>query len=175
MRLKTETGIDPVEIAVDLDGKGAKLWLRPAETFDELKAAHNASVLLAAVLDGQVALAEVKSALGQRFDEADFTNPFWREAAAQAVTLLELTQLCALRWEGVTDEVGEVIAEPKREHLALLLREPSIANKVGKAIRRKIAIEADEGNGSAASPGGEAANPPIAPDASNQTRPVPAA
>lgn len=172
MRLDPER-VTPKEIRVPLDGKGAAITVRTAETFEHMQAAQRATRLIAAIVTGEDSLRQVLSILGQDFDEtADVADEAWRETAARCITLLELVELCAISWEGILDRAGNPIAEPRREYLALLLRDPHIADRIGAAIRQRVDLEAEEGNGSAASPSGAAASLTTASNASGQERPA---
>lgn len=172
LRLKTAT--EPKTVRVDLGG-GAALFVRPATSFEHMRAAQAASDLLLGLLTGEDARREASVIFGWSYEQTDFESQAWREAAANYVIMLELTVLCAERWEGLVDEADVPIDHPGREHVAILLRDRDIMDRVAAAVKQRVMVEAAEGNGLAVSPSGEAANPTIAPTVEASAPPVAAA
>lgn len=145
----------PAEQEIELPG-GARMWVRPAEFFEHLEAEHDAVKLIAGLVTGQDAAMRASTLLGRQFRDADFTDRAWARAAEQSIMLIELGVRCITRWEGIVDDDGKP-AEPKRENVALLLRDSDIAKRLGLALRTKVNLEVAEKNVSAASPDGAAA------------------
>jgi hypothetical protein len=161
-------------------GGGAVLHLRPATSFDTERAAAAASILLAGLVEGHAAAMVVSAALGEEFQNADFTRPEWRNAASRLLVEIELAVLCCERVEGkIVDDDESVIdtAPGLTPALAsLLMRDSVIRAKISDAVEARVHTEVLEKKESERSPpGAAAAGYPTAPTAGAGTSPAAAA
>ena len=149
--------------------------MRPATVMEVERASADVVSLIQGLVIGAEAAMTASVVLGEEFRNADFTNAGWRVAAAKRLALLKLALLCCKSWSGVGDENGDPLPL-NEQNLALLLRDPRIANAVSAAIEAPVHAEVAEKNGSAASlNGAAAADEPTARNAGEQTGPAPAA
>jgi hypothetical protein len=128
-------------------GSGAVIRIRPATSFEVSQAQASATRLLIGLRAGHDAARTAAAAFGEEFEGADFDKPEWFDAAAQRIAALELVMLCHDGWSGICDDAGQEITEVSRELVALLLRDPTIAHRIARAIEAPVHEERAEGNG----------------------------
>ena len=162
--------------AVDVAlGQGASVRVRPATVMETERALAEAGLLAQGLLAGAEAAMTATAALGEEFRDADFTNMSWLIAASKRIALLKLAMQCCDSWSGIGDEDSNPLPLDEQS-MALLLRDPTIASKISRAIEAPVHAEIAEKKGSAASPNGAAVEAALtAPNAAAPASPVPAA
>src|SRR5262245_45663139 len=103
----------PATTKVPLGG-GAFLRVRSATSFEVERAAASTAILLAGLKESQQAAQAAAAALGEEFEQADFTQEDWMRAAAEQLSLLELLVLCQEGGEGepILDDQDNPVPEP---------------------------------------------------------------
>lgn len=155
-------------------GGGAFAMVRPATSVDYERARQQAGAMAAAIATTDEALALFSQVSGR--PPADVPTAEDVIASAHSLALMFLAVECITEIHGVA--VGEeVMTAPLRpDQTALLVRDVQIANALEERIFARIALEADEGNGSPPSRGGApGADGTIAGDAGSLTSLAPAA
>jgi hypothetical protein len=146
----------PLAIAVDL-GRGASIGVRPATAMEIERVGAEVGKLMVGLLAGGAEATEGAALiLGEEFRDADLADAAWRNMAFRRLSLLKLAARCCEEWSGIGDEHGEPLPL-NEQNLALALRDPTIAHRIGAAIERPIHAEAVEKTTPTASPSGEAA------------------
>jgi hypothetical protein len=133
----------PAATTVDL-GRGASIRVRPATAFETERVGAEVGKLMAGLVAGGAEAAEwAVPVLGEEFRDADFADAAWRTMAFRRLSLLKLAAHCCEEWSGIGDVNGAPL--PLNEaNLALALRDPTIAHRIGAAIERPVHAEASE-------------------------------
>lgn len=145
----------PLPFPVPLKG-GAAIILRPAESFQVEFAKQRVAKLLAGLLDAEDSASMAMMILGDEFEHANFHEAAWVEAAARRLSLLELATMCVVSWSGFIGEDDEPL-ELSQQNIALVLRDPTTAETLERALNAGVHEELAEKNELAALPSGGAA------------------
>jgi hypothetical protein len=168
------TSAQPASIVVPLGG-GAVWNVRPASSFEVSQAFADAQELAQALKDGEGAAAQLAMLFGEQFLAADFTKPTWIVAACERLSLYLLVKQCSAGWDGVIGADDKPLPCDDGA-IMLALRDPGICKRISEVVQARYYEESAEGNGSAASPSGGAAEVAnTAPAAGSGTPPAPAA
>lgn len=154
-------------------GGGAFAMVRPASSVDYERARQQAGAMAAAIATTDEALALFSQVSGR--PPADVPTAEDVIASAHSLALMFLAAECITEIRGVAvgDEVMTAPLTP--DQTALLVRDVQIATALEERIFARIALEADEGNGSPPSRGGApGADGTIAGDAGHRTSLAPA-
>lgn len=160
----------PAPIPVPLGG-GAIWKLRPATSFELTLATAGAQRVGAGLAVGEDAAATAAALLGEEFRDCDFTNKDWVTALVDRLILAELALVCSSGWDGIVDVDGRPL-ELDRGSVALVLRDPRIAQLASAAINSVVHIERADEKKLQASPPGEAKTEEATAQTADETKPA---
>lgn len=146
----------PVHEPVPLPGGG--VWnLRPAMSTDQDLAQARTARLMAGVIAGGDALAQLQDLLAGAIELGDGPDPEAIAILSRFLGDVHLAAICSNGWEGLVDDDGAPMPEPDVGAIALVFRDSGIRYRVHDVIYRDLHQVVTEKNGSAASPNGGAA------------------
>ena len=135
----------PAAVKIDLGGS-ASICVRPCTSIEYYAARAEVSTITAAIATGGLAWEKIVAILGDDFSGKDLALPHYIEAIAERLVLLKLAMICADGWTGV-EFAEKVPAEFNEANLALLLRDPLIADAVRQVVNRGVHQKELEKNG----------------------------